>query len=295
MTSGYRGLKVTWKQVEGAAGYKIYAKKNGKWKAIGTADETSFLDEDVVSGQSYSYRVRTLAEDGKISSYYTSKGITGTFVAAPQVTKIENNKTAGSTVTWKAVDGAYQYQLYVKKGSSWKVVGKTQKTSLTHTGLTDHTTYRYTVRALDKKGNPVSGYNSTGWTNLFLAPPAISSISSKDNGLLLKWEDVNPDSTYRVYRKILGGSWEKVADVAGTSYVDTAFPKNKVCTYTLRCLNAKANRFTSYYNNSGYGVYFLNGKKASGQATTPSGDGYYFKDGILQKGYLIDSCQLLNL
>ena len=286
VTSVYHGMKVTWKKVKGAAGYKVYAKKDGKWKALVTTDETSILDKDVVSGQSYSYRVRTLAKDGKVSSYYTSKGITGTFVAPPQITKIENNKATGSTVTWGAVEGAYQYRLYVKQDNSWKVVGKTKETSLAHTGLKDHTEYLYTVRALDKNGNPVSSYKSAGWSNLFLAPPSISTISQKDGGLQLKWKDVNPDRNYRIYRKTLGGSWEKVADVAGTSYVDKAFPKDKICTYTLRCLNKKGNRFTSYFDKTGYGVYYLNGKLASGQATTPSGDGYYFKDGVPQKGFI---------
>ncbi|MCR5005211.1 MAG: hypothetical protein K6A77_04850 [Clostridiales bacterium] len=284
VASVYQGLKVSWKKVEGAAKYKIYGKKDGKWKALGTSTKTSFTDMDVTSGKTYSYTVRAMDAEGNVRSYYTSKGISGTYVAAPAITKITNNKTTGSTVTWKAITGAYQYRLYVKDGSHWKVLGTTKKTSMAHTGLKHNTTYTYTVRAVNEKGKNVSGYDPKGKTNLYLDPPSIQSIANQDGGHLLQWEDTNPYSQYRVYRKELGGSWSKAADVTGTTYLDTAFPKDKVYTYTLRCLNGSS--FVSYYKNKGFGTYYKNGALASGKVTTADGAGYYFKEGRMQTGFI---------
>ncbi|MBR2263490.1 MAG: hypothetical protein IJ917_03965, partial [Firmicutes bacterium] len=190
--SVYQGLKVSWEKVEGAAKYKIYAKKDGKWKALGTSTKTSYTDTDVTSGKTYSYRVRAMDAAGNVRSYYTSKGISGTYVEAPAITKINNNKTTGSTITWNAVAGAYQYRLFVKDGSHWRVLGTTKKTSMTHTGLKHNTTYTYTVRALNEKRKNISGFDPKGKTNLYLNPPSIQSITNQDGGHLLKWKDTNP-------------------------------------------------------------------------------------------------------
>lgn len=282
--SVYQGLKVSWEKVEGAAKYKIYAKKDGKWKALGTSTKTSYTDADVTSGKMYSYRVRAMDAAGNVRSYYTSKGISGIYVEAPTITKINNNKTTGSTITWNAVAGAYQYRLFVKDGSHWKVLGTTKKTSMTHTGLKHNTTYTYTVRALNEKRKNISGFDPKGKTNLYLDPPSIQSITNQDGGHLLKWKDTNPYSQYRIYRKELGGSWSKAADVKGTTYLDTAFPKDKVYTYTLRSLNGSA--FASFYKNKGFGTYYKNGALASGKVTAADGKGYYFEKGLMKTGFI---------
>ena len=282
--SVYQGLKVSWEKVEGAAKYKIYGKKDGKWKALGTSTKTSFTDTDVTSGKTYSYRVRAMDAEGNVRSYYTSKGISGTYVAAPVITKINNNKTTGSTITWSAVAGAYQYRLFVKDGSHWKTLGTTKKTSMTHTGLKHNTTYTYTVRALNEKRKNISGFDPKGKTNLYLDPPSIQSITNQDGGHFLTWKDTNPYSQYRVYRKELGGSWSKAADVKGTTYLDTEFPKDKVYTYTLRAINGSV--FVSFYKDKGFGTYYKNGALASGKVTAADGNGYYFKKGLMQTGFI---------
>lgn len=85
------------------------------------------------------------------------------------------------------------------------------------------TTYTYTVRCLDSKGNFASGYDKNGTRNTFIAPPAISKVSKAGKGNLVEWKSVPKAAGYRLYRKAVNTSWSRLADVCeGTSYTDTS-------------------------------------------------------------------------
>ena len=276
------GLKITWQKVEGAVNYRVYVKSGSNWQKIGETTSNTFTHTSVTSGKSYTYTVRSISADGTCAtSYYDTKGISKTFVAAPQITKIENIAN-GSKITWGKVAGASEYRVFYRNGTAWKSIGTTAATTLNHTGLKNNTEYIYTVRALDKNGNYVSAFQSPGWSNLFIAPPEYTSIIQSENGMLLKWNAVNTVASYRIYRKNYGASWTKIADVAGTSYTDTNPPQNTLYSYTLRCFNSSGSVMSSYLNDT---QYYYNGALANGKITV-NGTGLYFIDGHFRQGYV---------
>ena len=124
--------------------------------------------------------------------------------------------------------------------------------------------YTYTVRCLDKKDKFVSGFSKTGKTNLFLAPPAISSVSKAENGNLISWKSVSGADGYRLYRKSYGSSWSRIVSTTDNSFVDTTAGKNTVIAYTLRCLDEKGNLISSYIDKT---KYYRNGELANGTVT----------------------------
>ena len=278
----YSGMKLTWQKVGGAERYRVFVKSGSTWKKIGETTSNTFTNTDVTAGKSYTYTVRCISADGtRYTSYFDTKGISNTFVAAPQVSNIENIAN-GSKITWGKVAGAEKYRVFYRNGSTWTGIANTANTTLNHTGLKNNTEYTYTVRALDKNGNYVSGFYTAGWSNLYIAPPKYTSITKSESGMLLKWNAVNTVANYRVYRKNYGGSWSKLADVAGTSYTDTNPPKNIPYTYTLRCLNSKGNTVSHYLSDT---KYYYNGALANGMITV-NGSGLYFVDGYLRQGYV---------
>ena len=103
------------------------------------------------------------------------------------------------------------YYLDSKKG--WKTFVTTTSTSYTHDKLVNGTTYTYTVRCLDSKGNFASGYDKNGTRNTFIAPPAISKVSKAGKGNLVKWKSVPKAAGYRLYRKTINTSWSRLVDV----------------------------------------------------------------------------------
>ena len=160
-------------------------------------------------------------------------------------------------------------------------MGNTTSTSYTHDKLKTGTTYTYTVRCLDSKGNFVSGFDKTGTSNLFLAPPAISSVSKASEGNLIEWKNVEGAAGYRLYRKTVGASWSKLADItSGNSYTDTSAKSDNVYTYTLRCLDKDGKLISSYISET---KYYYNGSLANGTITVGSNK-YTFNNGLFRAG-----------
>ena len=275
------GVEVKWGKLNGADGYRIYRKtKSSNWSVVGDSDSTSFVDKKATSGTNYSYTVRCLDKNGKlVSSYNNGKSIT--YVKAPSISKIENTAT-GSKISWSKCSGAAKYRVfYLDSNKSWKSIGTTTSTSFTHDKLKTGTTYTYTVRCLDSKSNFVSGYNKSGKSNLFLAPPTISGVSKAENGNLIKWNSVSGVAGYRLYRKTVGSSWSVLADVtSGNSYVDTSAKNDNIYSYTLRCLDKNGSLISSYISDT---KYYYNGSLANGKVSA-NGETYYFSNGLFRSG-----------
>lgn len=92
-------------------------------------------------------------------------------------------------------------------------------------------------------------YTESDGTNLFLstivkcegypcATPTLNSLSNATAGVVFKWSAVDGAVRYRVFRKVSGGSYAKLADVTGTSYTDSTAKSGTKYVYTVRCLNA---------------------------------------------------------
>ena len=153
-TWGYNGIKVTWDEVDGADGYRLYYKVgNSAWKYATQTGSTSYVHTSVTTGQTYTYYVRAYrnVNGSKVYGAY-SAGKTGKAVPKKSViTKI----TAGSkkaALKWNKVNGASGYRIYYKtsENGAWHYVtqiGKGSTTSYTDTGLKSGQTYYYTMRA----------------------------------------------------------------------------------------------------------------------------------------------------
>lgn len=277
----YGGVNVKWNGNNGINNYRIYRKTNNSgWRYIGDAYGSTYLDNSAVSGMNYTYTVRCMDSNGKlVSSYNSGKSIA--YVKAPSVNKIENTAT-GSKISWSKCEGAVKYRVYcLDSNNSWKGIATTGSISFTHDKLTTGTKYTYTVRCLDSKGNFVSGYNKSGKSNLFLAPPTISGVSKAENGNLIKWNSVSGVAGYRLYRKTVGSSWSVLANVtSGNSYVDTSAKNDNIYSYTLRCLDKNGSLISSYISDT---KYYYNGSLANGKVSA-NGETYYFSNGLFRSG-----------
>ena len=119
------GVKLTWKAVEGAAGYRVLRRTGGgEWSVLtSTAATTVTNKKNVVSGTAYTYTVCCLDADGGVISGYDPNGLTITYVAAPKLLGIAN-VYGGVKLTWEPVAGAAQYHVLRKAvgASKWSTV-----------------------------------------------------------------------------------------------------------------------------------------------------------------------------
>ena len=251
------GVKISWNKSNGAEKYRVYYKGSKGWTRMVDTTSTSYIDKDVSSGKNYTYTVRCINSSAtKFTSGYDSKGKSVKYISAPKITKAES-VDGGVKISWGKSNGAEQYRVYYKGSKGWTRLADTTSTSYTDSKVTSGKTYTYTVRCLNKSKNKfTSGYNSTGKSIKYVSAPKISKAEATYNSITLNWDKVNGAEKYRVYRKGEKG-WSRLFDTTSTSYTDSKVASGKTYTYTVRCINSSANKFTSGYNSKGFTVTTL--------------------------------------
>ncbi|MCC8128859.1 MAG: hypothetical protein LIO51_02835 [Clostridiales bacterium] len=233
------GITVSWEAVTGAEKYAVYRKKgaSGSWKRIATVTQTSYTETETLSTSAkYYYTVRAIATyNGEtVSAGYQSAGVLLTDLKMPTLVGV-TSQSGGLTVTWKSVSNATGYYVYRKvSGGSWsRVANVTSGTSWTDSTVSAGTVYTYTVRATD--GESSSAYDSTGVSGVWLPAPTITSVTTVSTGVRIQWSSVTGASSYRVYRKTSGGSWELLGTTTKTRFDDTdALTSNTTYLYAVR-------------------------------------------------------------
>ena len=166
LTNTASGIKLSWKKIDGAYGYRLYYKtSSGGWKRFKDTTATSFTDSGVSPNRTETYTIRCIDKNGKTVSGFYSKGWSKKYApVAPKITKLTNT-SKGVSVTWGKVAGVYGYRLYRKyAGGSWTKVKDTTAASYTDSGAKKGKKVTYTLRCIDKNGKTISGYNATGWS-----------------------------------------------------------------------------------------------------------------------------------
>ena len=251
------GVKISWGKSNGAEQYRVYYKGSKGWTRLADTTSTSYTDSKVTSGKTYTYTVRCLNKSkNKFTSGYDSKGAKATFIAAPKISKTEN-VNGGVKISWGKSNGAEQYRVYYKGSKGWTRMVDTTSTSYIDKDVSSGKNYTYTVRCLNKSKNKfTSGYNSTGKSIKYVSAPKISRTEATYNSVTLNWDKVNGAEKYRVYRRGEKG-WSRLFDTTSTAFTDTNLYAETAYTYTVRCINSSANKFTSGYNSKGFTVTTL--------------------------------------
>lgn len=247
----YGGVKLSWNKVNGAEKYRVYYKSRTGWKRMGETTSTSFIDKDVTSGKSYTYTVRCISANSKrFTSGYDSKGTRATYVASPEITKLEN--IYGKTkITWNKVNGAEKYRVYVRRNNKWTRFCDTTSNSATDTIVTSGKTYTYTIRCINSSATKfTSGYNADGKSVEYIAAPELIKIEGSNEGVKLTWNKPAGSVKYRAYRRGSNG-WTRLTETTNASYTDKSAKAGNNYTYTVRCLTSDSKHFTSGFNSNG--------------------------------------------
>ncbi len=258
------GVQINWKAVKGAYKYRVYYKnKNNNWVRMTETASTSYIDQDVKNGTSYTYTVRCVDQYGNFISDYDRTGTKHTYhlLDTPAIRSLEST-AQGVKLSWNAVkntidDSATRYRVYYKsKKDGWKRMTETTDTSYIDTDVAKNTTYTYTVRCVDAKGNFVSKYNTTGWKHTYqgVSTPQFTETVSETEGIRLKWNALKDIYAYRIFRKS-GNDWKRVADTAKTEFLDKDIAAGETYIYTIRCINS-AGKYVSDYNSDGWSVRY---------------------------------------
>ena len=160
------------------------------------------------------------------------------------------------TLKWAAVDKAQKYRVFRKTGSgSWTRVADTTNLSYVDKSVKPGTKYTYTVRCMSRDGSYyMSSYDKTGKTATAvfkLSNPVLVSAKNTTAGVRVKWNSVSGAEKYRVFRKVSGGSWKKLADVTTLSCTDATAKIGTTYVYTVRCISSDGRTYLSSYDAAG--------------------------------------------
>ena len=150
--------QLTWKAVSGAASYRVYraTTKNGAYSVINTTKALTYTNTGAALGTTYYYKVEALNAAGKSMGF--SAIVEGK--VAPVLAVGYSSVSGKPQLTWKAVPGATEYQVYrsTQRNSGYAKINTTTSTSYVNTGARAGTTYYYRIVAV--KGTAVSDFSN---------------------------------------------------------------------------------------------------------------------------------------
>lgn len=159
--SAAKKVNITWKKVNGAAGYTIYrsTKKLGTYTRVGAASKTSFTDKNVKAGKTYYYKVSVSGSGNQ------SEAAKVTIMKAPKITVKATGRWA--KISWKKDSSASGYRVYMsnKKKGKYKLAATitgNKKVKATIKKLKSGRKYFFKVSAYKEDGKKkIAGKSST--------------------------------------------------------------------------------------------------------------------------------------
>jgi hypothetical protein len=267
VSAGLNMLTVQWAAVTGASAYEVWvgtsndsgmAEKHGG-DITGLTTEINGLE----NGTTYYVWVKAKNSVGTISGF--SPNASGKPIADMGAVTV----TSGSgqlTVTWAAIAGADEYEVYYGTGTVPEATAQTvNTTSATITDLTNGTSYNVWVKG--KNANGTGGISAVA-SGKPLAPPEPPTIIAGNWQLTVSWAAAGGADEYEVYYGT-GTPTTLWATVSGTTTTITGLVNES--TYNVR-IRGK--------NTSGVSAY---SGTASGTITAPPG---LYDEAINESGYL---------
>lgn len=204
----YEDIVINWSFVSAAVKYEIYRKAPGEatYKFIGETTDNSYVDTDVEDKKTYSYQVRSIAENGDGSV----RGTTGYGVTKLPIT----TEVVGAlgedhiTVSWAPADLAEEYVVYRKTTTgNWMRITSVPatQTKFDDTVVDSGVTYVYAIASKSKNhetelsviSNPV----------YFLSAPEVVGVFNGSNGMEFRFNSVEGAEKYNIYRREVNGQF----------------------------------------------------------------------------------------
>lgn len=247
------GYKLSWSKYTGAAQYRVYYKSSNGWTRIAQLSGTSYTDTSIKIDETRTYTVRALDARNNFVSDYNRSGWKLRRYASPVIQSLSCGD-GGVKLTWKRADGAQDYRVYRKTTGGWTRIGLTDASEYLDKTAVSGVKYTYTIRMVSKAGDFMS-YHNGGKTLTYVAAPAVTAFENTAKGVNVTWTKSAGASQYRLYYRSENG-WTRIAQLNGTSYVDTSALNGAERVYTVRCLDTKGN-FVSDFHHDGYAhTYF---------------------------------------
>lgn len=246
-------VHIEWNKISRAEKYTVYKKlpTDESWTKLTTTQKLYFDDKNEVKYVEYQYMVKATDADGNKSP----KGVSENWIYVPSVAEFKAELSSKKAkLTWSAVSGAdgyiimYQdYSVAKRKWTEDKVLVKIKggnKTSYTDKSLPADTVRTYYMCAYyDGFEGVETWWKRAGYLSV---QPKITSITSNENGVVIKIGKVSHIDEFIVYRKgPADKEWKKLDNTYSRTFKDYSVKEGRKYSYTVR----------SRFDNTGYPIY----------------------------------------
>jgi uncharacterized repeat protein (TIGR02543 family) len=243
---GYHTASLSWNRVEGVESYEVWRKAGPSGYALyKTVTETSLLDDGLLTGTSYAYKVRAVGNTGSGAVYGPFSRVRTVKARWPKTALraiVQNHRSV--LVSFTAVTGAQGYEVWrsTAPNAGYALIG-TLEGSLSLLdcgvdGLSPNTTYYYKVRAYQNNGDGMvfGPFSSTKRVKTAWKPLALTALATGTDSIRLSWNTVSGAQGYEVYRSDTArGPYVKIntADLLETFYADSGLTAGKKYYYKV--------------------------------------------------------------
>ena len=216
------------------SGFKIF--RNSKLIKTTKADVTDFNDSNLDSGVSYTYEVKAFNESGDSPSDVVTITTLQSVPADPSGLKASEIKSNMITLIWKDNSDNEDGFRVERNGT---VIGYLSKnmTSFTDRTVEAETTYKYSIKAINKAGESKEVSIEVKTSNTIPMPPtSLEAIIFDDNTIKLVWND-NSDNEegFELYKddKLLTTTAKDI-----NFYLDKDVKPDILYTYLVQAVNS---------------------------------------------------------
>lgn len=239
------GISLKWNEDSSAELYGIYRseEKSDSKTLLDKVSSRSYTDKTAKNGKRYTYSVVPFDKKDKKGASSTADTITR--LSAPTIKKYSNTRS-GIKLSWTKSEGATSYRVFRKTndGKKWKLMGKTNKSTLSFTDkkVSPENNYTYIVKAYTKGS---SSYRSDYIEADYTKSPEITKLSLNKESVSISWKKDPEAATYEIYRtgpdsKKLEFYKKLPADTL--SFTDKAVRTGKKYGYAVRSINASGKK-----------------------------------------------------
>ncbi len=212
--------------------YTLYTRLDGVWTAAG--EQTVAQDGALRFRKNYGpyvneYALTSLSADGTVTAVGEKNIFTLEYILPPEITAKSSVDDSTVTVSWKRVEGAEKYNIYIAGEKTATVDGSqtSYKSGKLEAGPNEY--YYFSVGAVRGKTEFVS---DTKMVNV-PAKPKVKAVND-EKSILVSWNDVTNHGEYIVYRKTsANGEWKVIGQTGNEYYRDTNVENGKTYYYKL--------------------------------------------------------------
>ncbi len=245
-------VKLSWKRDSKTSGYYVYraTSEKGKYSKVKTINSNktlSWTDNNVSTGVTYYYKIRSFVKTktGTKTSKYSKILMVKPVIAKPAVTSIAATEN-GVKLRWRASQNAGGYKVYradsyTGKYKEVKKITKNATLSWTDKNVKLGKTYYYKVRAYSENKGKLK-YSS--YSTIVCAQPSLSDTKFTEisdistTKVTLKWKKLTNVDGYQLYRKTgKSGKYKSIKNISKSSttkFVDSGLKRKTIYYYKIR-------------------------------------------------------------